>query len=139
MCHSGYPLLRALIFQHHRDKLCWHIDDQYYFGDTILVAPIMNGENRRDVYLPEGVWVNFFSGKITAGNCWLNAFECPLDEMPVWVKQGSAILVYPLAVSNTDEMDLSKAVYMKFDKSYTGIRTSPLSLIWDHTIPESDN
>jgi alpha-D-xyloside xylohydrolase len=119
--HSGYPMLRALIFHHPEDKICWHIDDQYYFGDDFLVAPVMNSENRRDVYLPEGTWVNLFSGEITEGNRWLNGFECPLDEMPVWAKYGAAVPVYPHPVSNTDEMDLSKAVKLKFDESYIGI------------------
>ena len=48
---SGAPLLQALIFHHPEDKLCWHIDDEYYFGNDFLVAPVMNSENRRDVYL----------------------------------------------------------------------------------------
>ena len=124
---SGYPMLRALIFHHPEDKLCWHIDDQYYFGDHILVAPIMNSENRRDVYLPEGNWVNFFSGIITQGNCWLKDFECKLEEMPVWVKQGSAIAVYPCPVSNTDEIAFDKVVDLRFDESFQGIGLSVLS------------
>lgn len=121
---SGYPMLRALIFHHPEDKLCWHIDDQYYFGDHILVAPIMNSENRRDVYLPEGTWVNFFSGIITQGNCWLKGFECTLEEMPVWVKQSSAIAVYPYPVSNTDEIAFDKVVDIRFDESFQGIGSS---------------
>jgi len=118
---SGYPMLRALIFHHQEDKMCWHIDDQYYFGDDFLVAPVMNSENRRDVYLPEGTWVNLFSGNITTGNCWLKDFECPLDEMPVWAKYESVVSVYPYPVSNTDEMDLSKSVQLKLDESYSGM------------------
>jgi alpha-D-xyloside xylohydrolase len=102
---TGYPVLRALIFHHPDDKLCWHIDDQYYFGDSFLVAPVMNNKNLRDVYLPDGTWVNLFSGKITRGNLWLKNFECPLDEMPAWVKYKSVVTVYPYPVSNTDEID----------------------------------
>jgi alpha-D-xyloside xylohydrolase len=123
-------LLRALIFHHPEDKLCWHIDDEYYFGDSFLVAPVMNSENRRDVYLPEGKWVNLFSGEITQGGCWQNNFECPLDEMPVWAKCGAEIPVYPHQVSNTDEIDLAKAVLVKFDESFGVLGDSVLSEIW---------
>jgi alpha-D-xyloside xylohydrolase len=49
---SGFPMIRAMAMHHPDDKLCWHIDDQYYFGDHFLVAPVMNSENQRDVYLP---------------------------------------------------------------------------------------
>ena len=114
-------MLRSLIFHHPEDKLCWHVDDQYYFGDSCLVAPMMNSENRRDVYLPEGKWVNLFSGEISAGGRWLDNFECPLDEMPVWVKYGAKIPVYPHPVSNTNEIDLAKAVILKFDEDYKGL------------------
>ncbi|MGD9929237.1 MAG: alpha-xylosidase [Mangrovibacterium sp.] len=127
---TGFPVLRALIFHHPHDRMCWHIDDQYYFGDDFLVAPVMNSKNTRDIYLPEGSWVNLFSGKIMEGNCWLNNFECPLDEMPVWVKLGAQIPVYPHPVSNTDEMDLAKTEELIFDDGYAGLRNSILSELW---------
>ena len=106
---TGYPIIRALVMHHPDDKLCWHIDDQYYFGDDILVAPVMNSENKRDVYLPEGKWVNFFTGEVYEGAQWLKKLNVPMEDMPVFVKYGAEIPVYLDRVSNTDEMDLSKA------------------------------
>jgi alpha-D-xyloside xylohydrolase len=117
---SGYPVLQALIFHHPKDKMCWHISDQYYFGDDFLVAPVMNSENKRDVYLPEGKWVNFFTGEIYEGNQWLKGFEVPLNEMPVWVKYGAEVPFYPEKVSCTDEMDLNKKVLIIFDETFSG-------------------
>jgi alpha-D-xyloside xylohydrolase len=127
---TGYPVLRAMIFHHPEDKMCWHIDDQYYFGDDFLVAPVMNSENKRDVYLPEGEWINLFNGEVTAGNRWLNDFNCPLEEMPVWVRKGAEISVYPHHVSNTDEIDLEKAQKLVFDNNYKGLANSVLGEIW---------
>jgi alpha-D-xyloside xylohydrolase len=128
---SGYPLLRALIFHHPEDILCWHIHDQYYFGDDLLVAPVMNSVGKRDVYLPDGRWVNLFDGSVETGNKWLKTFNVPLDEMPVWVRTGAQIPVYPEAVSCTDEMDLSKVVRIAFDESYRGLDKSCLAdLLW---------
>ncbi|NDW12234.1 alpha-xylosidase [Bacteroides sp. 214] len=105
---SGYPLLRALIFHHVDDKLCWHIDDEYYFGDDFLVAPVMNSEGCRDIYLPEGKWVHFFTGEVYEGGQWLKNVTVPLDEMPVYVRYGAEIPMYPEVVQCTDEMDLKK-------------------------------
>lgn len=119
---SGFPVLRALIFHHPEDKMCWHIDDQYYFGDDFLVAPVMNSENKRDIYLPEGTWINLFTGKNYSGQQWLKGFKCPLDEMPVWVRENAEIAVYPYPVSNTDEIDLKKIISLKFDKTYRGLK-----------------
>ncbi len=120
---TGYPVLRALIFHHPDDKLCWHIDDEYYFGDDFLVAPVMNGDNRRDVYLPEGKWVNFFTGERLAGGRWWKDMEVPLDEMPVYVREGARIPYYPEQVQCTDEMDLNKSISLKIDDDFKGFWT----------------
>lgn len=118
---TGYPVLRALVFHHPEDRFCWHIDDEYYFGDDFLVAPVMNSDNRRDVYLPAGKWVNFFTGKRYEGGQWLNGFETPLDEMPVFVKENASLSVYNESVDCTDEMDLTKAVKLHIDENFKGI------------------
>ncbi len=112
---TGFPVLRALILQHPNDRTCRHIDDQYYFGDNMLVAPVMNSENIRDIYLPEGKWVHFFTGEVFEGNRWLKNVVVPLDEMPVFVKYGASIPIYPDDVNCTDEMDMTKVVEVIFE------------------------
>ena len=119
--HSGCPVLRALIFHHPQDKMCWHIDDQYYFGEDLLVAPVMNAENERDVYLPEGEWVNFFDGSLTSGGKWLYDYHVGLDEMPVWVRRGARLQLYPEPVNCTDDMDLEKTTTLEITDSFRGI------------------
>ena len=111
---TGMPVLRALILHHPDDKTCRQIDDQYFFGESMLVAPVMNSENIRDIYLPEGKWVHFFTGEVFEGERWLKNVEVPLDEMPVFVKQGAEIPMYMEDVQCTDEMDLSKAKMTPF-------------------------
>lgn len=111
---TGFPVLRALIMHHPEDRTCRHIDDQYYFGENMLVAPVMNSQNRRDIYLPEGKWIHFFSKEVYEGNQWLKNVEVPLDEMPVFVKYGAVIPMYPEEVSCTDEMDLNKTISVQF-------------------------
>lgn len=118
---SGSTLVQALVFHHPEDKTCWHIDDEYYFGDSFLVAPVMNSDNRRDVYLPEGSWVNFFTGERIEGGRWLKDIEVPLEEMPVYVREGSVIPVYPDAVDCTDDMDMGKVRDIVIDKTFEGI------------------
>lgn len=122
MCtQSGYPMLRALIFHHPHDRQCWHIDDEYYFGSEFLVCPVMNSENRRDIYLPEGLWVNFFTGERLDGGRWYYNVEVPLDQMPVFVRPGAMIRLYPDEVECTDQMDMEKAVTIEITKEYKGL------------------
>lgn len=126
---TGYPVLRAMIFHHEDDPYCWQIDDQYYFGDAFLIAPIMNSENRRDIYLPEGSWTDLWTGKIFQGPRLLKDVEYPLEHMPVFAKTDTIIRVYPQTVQCTDEMDLSKSVELVFDSSYQGLTKSILGQV----------
>lgn len=121
---TGSTVLQALIFHHPADKMCWHIDDEYYFGDDMLVAPVMNSDNRRDVYLPAGTWRNLFTGeKIEAERGrWVYNMDVPLDTMPVYVRDGAVIPIYPEPVDCTDQMDLSKTVEITVDDGFEGIR-----------------
>jgi len=117
---SGYPVLQAMLFHHPADKVAWHIDDQYYFGTEMLVCPVMNSAGKRDIYLPEGDWVNFFTGERYEGRQWLCGYEVPLHQMPVFVHPGAVIKMYPEEVECTDEMELAKAVELTIDNDFKG-------------------
>lgn len=121
--HSGSTIVQALIFHHPEDNNCWHIDDEYYFGDDFLVAPVMSSDNCRDIYLPEGEWVEFFTGdrfSVSDGGRWLKDIETPLDRMPVFVRKGAVIPVYPEDVDSTDDMDMSKVKNLIIDEEFKG-------------------
>lgn len=126
---SGLPMLRALIFHHEDDPMCWHIDDQYYFGNDFLIAPIMNDEGVRDVYLPAGKWIDFWTGEVLEGSRWLKNIKMNLEHMPIYVKFGALVPVYPYGVQCTDEMDLGKAVTLVFDEQYQGLQNSILGKV----------
>ena len=119
-CEGGWPMVQALLMRHPHDRQCWHIDDEYYFGKEFLVCPVMNGEGRRDIYLPEGMWVDFFTGERLDGGRWHYGVECPLERMPVYVRPGAQIPLYPTDVDSTDEMDLSSATTWAIGKDYKG-------------------
>lgn len=121
--HTGSTIVQALIFHHPEDNNCWHIDDEYYFGDDFLVAPVMSSDNCRDIYLPEGEWVEFFTGdrfSVSDGGKWLKDIETPLDRMPVFVRKGAVIPVYPEDVDSTDDMDMSKVENIIIDDNFKG-------------------
>lgn len=122
--NNGFPLLRALLLHHPADKTVWHIDDEYFLGDDFLVAPVVNAENRRAVYLPAGEWVHLFTGDQTTGPCWLSDVCCERKTFPVWVRAGAALPVYPEPVACTDEMDLGKTVILRIDEHFKGLDAS---------------
>jgi alpha-D-xyloside xylohydrolase len=118
---SGFPMLRALVFHHAGDPTCWHVDDQYYFGDAFMVAPVMNSEGRRDVYLPEGNWVHFVTGEAVRGGRWLRDLETPLEQMPVWVREGASIPLYPHPVACTDDIRPERTEPVTVRSGFAGI------------------
>lgn len=105
---SGYPIIQALLMHHADDRTVWHIDDEYYFGRKFLVCPVMNDKDCRDIYLPEGEWVNFFTRERFTGPCLLKNVHVPLDEMPVFCHPGTEIPVYEPEVQSTDDIDFTK-------------------------------
>ena len=72
---------------------------QYYFGNELLVAPIYEQHtNQREVYLPEGEWINYWNLERFNGNREITV-DAPIDQIPVFVKAGSIIPKRPYASS----------------------------------------
>ncbi len=88
---TARPLMAHLLIDWPEDPTVWEIHDQYMFGRDLLVAPIVyEGANQRTVYLPEGMWHNLFQGGTVMGGRTIT-YTCPMDEIPVFVRDGSAI------------------------------------------------
>ena len=120
-CRSGLPMVQALLIRHPHDRNAWHIDDEYYFGTEFLVCPVMNADNCRDIYLPDGLWVDFFTGERLDGGRWYYDVAVSLDRMPVFVRPGAVIPFYPDDVDSTDDMDLARADKIFVSINYKGI------------------
>lgn len=83
---NGSPILRSMFYEYPEDQKCWNVYDQYMFGDEYLVAPILH-ENQfeREVYLPEGKWIDTRDGKEYEGNQTIVS-SAPIDSIPVFKK-----------------------------------------------------
>ncbi len=102
---NGWPMFRALFVEFPEDAGSWIIDNEYMFGSDMLVAPLLEEGNSRDVYLPEGSWIDYQTGETYAGG-WhhIEAGEIPIV---VLVRDGSVIPHIKLAQS-TAFMDWSE-------------------------------
>ena len=96
-------MLRTLFFEYPEDRTSWSIEDEYLFGEDILVAPLMQESPDRDVYLPPGTWIDYQTGRVYQGATWhrIRAGEVPVVML---VKDGAVIPHIGLAQS-TAEMD----------------------------------
>ena len=108
-------LIRWLAFDFTSDKNTWDITDQFMFGESIMVCPVVDamyyGEDgnpietakTRKVYFPEGCdWYDFYTcRKYTGGTA--EEIEVPLDTILLFVKDGSIIPVTEPALSTEEQ------------------------------------
>ena len=93
---TGLPVMRPLVLHYEQDENTWNLNDEFLVGENLLVAPVLEqGQTHRMVYLPEGKWYDFFTGKeYDGGNYYL--VDAPLDTCPIFAKAGSIIPTYEL-------------------------------------------
>ncbi|MFV0590736.1 MAG: TIM-barrel domain-containing protein [Draconibacterium sp.] len=113
------PAIRAMFLEEKNAyTLGKNTEYQYMFGPDFLVAPIyqstkadINGNDIRDhIYLPEGSWVDYFTGELYEGGRIINNFEAPIWKLPVFVKRGAIIpMVNPN--NNVSEIDKQLRIY----------------------------
>jgi alpha-glucosidase (family GH31 glycosyl hydrolase) len=86
---TGLPLVRGLYLDHPEIESCYRFDE-YLFGDSLLVAPILTPSNHRTVTLTDGKWFDFETGKLLAGGGDIHVFA-GLEQVPVYVKAGTIL------------------------------------------------
>jgi alpha-D-xyloside xylohydrolase len=98
----GFPLVRTLFFEFPDDPASWTVDDEYMFGSSLLVAPLMEeGANARRVYLPPGVWVDYQTGKAYRGAQWQRIAAGPVPVI-LLAREHSVIPHVKVAQSTAD-------------------------------------
>jgi 1,3-alpha-isomaltosidase len=89
------PLMRALFFETD-DERAWDFPEQYFLGGDLLVAPVTApGISRWPVYLPDGEWVDPWTGDELTGPQVIDR-EAPLDRIPVFITDARAEELVPL-------------------------------------------
>ncbi len=91
---TGLPVLRPLLLEYPDDPAAASVDFEYLLGPDLLVAPVMNPEGRALVYLPEGEWFDWWSGKRLRGPLHLR-LKVPLARLPLYVRSDSILPLAP--------------------------------------------
>lgn len=91
---TGLPMMRALYLEYPDDRTVRYIDDEYLFGDKLLIAPVlkpMSKSKTRELYLPKGIWFDYFTKeKIVSDGKWITR-EIDLKTMPIYIKEGTVL------------------------------------------------
>ena len=87
----GLPMMRPMWLVAQSDPWITTAEDQYLFGDSLLVAPVyQRGASSRSVALPSGTWYGLLDGKVYKGGRHV-LVDAPIDSLPVLVPAGSII------------------------------------------------
>lgn len=103
---TGMPINRSLAIDYPHQPLIYdqEFQNQYLFGPWILVAPVESNKEITKVYLPDEGWYDFYSGERIEANGNLVYVDCPLERLPLLVRQGSLI---PMQSQTQSTMDHS--------------------------------
>ena len=116
---DGMPMVRAMFLDtENAYTLGKATQYQFMFGPWYLIAPIYQAtaadaegnDVRHGIYLPEGMWVDYFSGEHYKGGRIINSYDAPLWKQPVFVKAGAIVpLTHPH--NNVAEIDQALRIY----------------------------
>lgn len=104
---TGEPIIRPMFYDHMDKAELYAIDDQFYIGDSILVAPVTEaGAEQREVTLPQGTWVNLWTKERLEGDRTV-VCSAPLlkkEGLPMFIKVGGGAAYQPDCMSLTDRI-----------------------------------
>ena len=100
---TGIPAFRPMFLDFPGDPRTYELDEQFMFGDSLLVAPVVHeAAPDREVYLPAGEWFDFWTGGRHRGGA---TFRVPvtMQSLPIYVRSGAFVFRQPV-VQHTGEM-----------------------------------
>lgn len=115
---DGLPMIRAIFLEYPNSYTLGKATQyQYLYGPYFLIAPIYkntaadeDGNDIRDgIYLPEGTWIDYFTGEKYTGNQVVNNWKAPIWKLPVFVKAGAII---PMTNPNNNVSEINKHIRM---------------------------
>ncbi|MDO8145625.1 MULTISPECIES: NPCBM/NEW2 domain-containing protein [unclassified Isoptericola] len=93
--HSqGTPPMRSVALEYPDDPMAYgeEANTEFLLGTDFLVAPVYTDSDVRDgIYLPEGQWVDYWTGRLYDGGRVLDGYDAPLDTLPVFVRAGAIV------------------------------------------------
>ena len=126
---NGCPMIRALPFETDCESGTENINDEWFLGPFILVAPVLDSRNSRNVFLPSGQWVDYSDGKTLCEGGKTIAYAAGLEKIPVFIKSGAIIPMGP-AMQFSSEKPLDPLTL----DIYPGPRASTFTLFEDDGI-----
>ena len=101
---SGAPVARPLFFEFPADRQTHTVDEQFLWGQALLVAPVLTEDTHHvELYVPRARWYDFYSRRLVSayGGQWLR-LAAPLDTIPLLVRGGHVLPMQQPAQTTTE-------------------------------------
>lgn len=101
---TGLPVQRTLAIEYSQDPRTFYYvyQNQYTLGPSLLVAPCKSTEELTRVFLPQGQWYRVYDDQLLEGGAEILT-EAPLNRLPIYVKAGSIIPVWPVLQHTSED------------------------------------
>ncbi len=121
---TGYPTtLTPLTIAFPEDKQVANLENfQWMIGESVLATPLLKNHTtgKMDVYLPDGIWCDYETGKKYQGPLTLNNYELPLSKVPCFIG-GKGFIV----LRESDDQPLQAHVYPISEEETNVVFTHP--------------
>ncbi len=111
----GKPLMRPLYYYNFADSAALRADDEYLWGDNLLVAPVTTqGATARMLYLPAGKWYSLANNSVVDGGKMISQ-PADLKQIPVFAREGAFIPLWITkdTIKSTEAFD-SKNITVRY-------------------------
>ncbi|MDR0297503.1 MAG: alpha-xylosidase [Streptococcaceae bacterium] len=93
---EGRPLIEPMYYEYPDSEEAYCHPNQFMFGTQMMIAPITSKSDAElqmahvDVWLPEGVWYDFFTGQCYQGGIEISVYR-DSSQIPVFVRSGAIV------------------------------------------------
>ncbi|KAA0194430.1 hypothetical protein HAZT_HAZT010587, partial [Hyalella azteca] len=136
---SGFSVVRPLYNVFPRDVTARDVDDQFFWGTGIMVAPVLApGLTARDVYFPEGIFYDLVTGEVQSTSAQVLSVPAPLEKIPVFARGGSILVTQEPALNTVLSRKNNFGLILALDSALS----SDGEIFWDdgeyeHIMPEA--
>lgn len=122
---QGLPLVRPMNYYSNDKTKFDDIDNQYFWGKDVLVAPVLEkGATSRTILFPDGKWVDYNNPSEVYNGGDRIEYKAPLEVLPLFVRAGSFIPQADYKMGNTGDYKTSQYSIQYFpvegiESSYT--------------------
>ena len=127
---TGLPIARRLDFNYPQYGES-QSNSQYLLGNDLLVAPLSTSDTR-NVFIPDGTWINAFTGEKITGPCNIEV-TCDLTTSPLFVREGA---ILPLASDDVDCLEPDQWGTLSLDLYPSESAQGSFELYEDDTVTE---